>query len=128
MDAEEAVVGVYQHEDGVNLVGTSVGVEALPERFDAGLKNIAQLTPDFLLGAGAAFHSLSVTQAQNGRWVKLPAESATTLRQAGISASTKDGLLTGAARRRWGRSCPTCGSSRSPSPLGRRPWSWRPGP
>lgn len=98
MDTEEAAVGVYQHEDGILLVGTSVDVQALAERFDAGSKNTVKLTPDLLLAAGAAFRGLSVAQAQSGRWVKLTNESAATLRQAGITATTKDGVLAGVAR------------------------------
>ena len=35
MGTDEAVVGVVQHEDGILLVGTSVDVQALAERFDA---------------------------------------------------------------------------------------------
>lgn len=98
MDTGEAAVGVYQHEDGILLVGTSVDVQALAERFDAGLKNTVTLTPDFLLAAGAAFQGFSAAQAQSGHWVKLTAESAATLREAGISATTQDGLLAGVAR------------------------------
>ncbi|GAA4707132.1 hypothetical protein GCM10025781_27180 [Kocuria gwangalliensis] len=98
MGTDEAVVGVVQHEDGILLVGTSVDVQALAERFDASSKSTAKLTPDLLLAAGAAFYGLSEAQAQSGRWMKLTAESATTLREAGITASTKDGLLAGVAR------------------------------
>ncbi|PLC10843.1 hypothetical protein AUQ48_16095 [Kocuria flava] len=98
MDTDEAAVGVYQHENGILLVGTSVDVQALAERFDASSKNTVKLTPDLLLAAGAAFQGFCVAQAQSGRWVKLTAESATVLRQAGITASTKDGMLAGVAR------------------------------
>ena len=98
MGTDEAAVGVFQHGDGILLIGTSVDVQALAERFDASSKSTAKLTPDLLLAAGAAFYGLSEAQAQSGRWMKLTAESATTLREAGITASTKDGLLAGVAR------------------------------
>ncbi|MBD2763512.1 hypothetical protein IEE92_13340 [Kocuria sp. cx-116] len=98
MDTDEAAVGIYQHEDGILLVGTSADVQALAERFGASSQNTVKLTPDLLLATGAAFQGLSVAQAQSGRWMKLTAESAATLREAGITASTNNGLLAGVAR------------------------------
>lgn len=101
--SSEALVGVFQDESGLVLVGDEADVLDVIRHFELPSEQSLRLPPDLLSKAGALFQGIGDFQSQSARWLQLTDESMARVQQLGFSHAKGTQLITGVLRGDQGR-------------------------
>ena len=96
--SSDAVVGVFQDESGLVLVGDEADVLDVIRHLKLPSEHSLRLPPDLLSKAGAVFLGIGEIQSQSGRWLKLTDESMAGVQQLGFSRRDRDPASTSQSR------------------------------